>query len=103
MRNGIERPHRALVGAKRAPGVLGRVSAWSGALARQTRQRPARTVALALGAGFVLGGGLFSPLTARVMGLGVRLGVRMALPIVAQRLSALIGDMSRNQEQETHV
>jgi hypothetical protein len=102
MRNGTARPQRALAGAKRAVGPLERLGAWSGALARQTQQHPGRTVAVTFGAGFILGGGLFSPLAARLVGVGVRLGLRLVvLPVVTERLGALIGDMSRNQQQET--
>ena len=63
--------------------------AWSRALARETQERPIRTVALSLGTGFILGGGLFSPLTARRAGLGLRLGFRLlALPVVVEGLGA---------------
>jgi hypothetical protein len=63
---------------------------WGASLARQTRERPIRTVALTLGTGFILGGGLFSPLTVRLLGAGLRLGVRFALlPMVAEGLGAL--------------
>jgi hypothetical protein len=102
MRNGTRRPERALVGAKRARGPLGQLGAWSDALARQTRQHPGRTVALTFGAGFILGGGLFSPLTARLVAVGVRLGLRLlVLPLVAEGLGTLVGDASAKQEQET--
>jgi hypothetical protein len=70
----------------------GGASTWGASLARQTRERPLRTVALTVGAGFILGGGLFSPLTVRLAGAGVRLGVRFALlPMVAEGLAALAG------------
>jgi hypothetical protein len=65
----------------------GRLATWGTSLARQTRERPGRTVALTLGAGFILGGGLLSPLTARLLGAGLRLGLRFALlPMVAEGL-----------------
>lgn len=64
-------------------------AAWSRALVRRTQEHPGRAVALSLGAGFVLAGGLFSPLTARIAGLGLRLGLHLlALPIVVDRLGA---------------
>jgi hypothetical protein len=73
---------------------------WARALARQTQEHPGRTVALTLGTGFILGGGLFSPLTARIVGLGVRLGLRLvALPIVVDALGALAASvLIRDQE-----
>jgi hypothetical protein len=53
----------------------------------QAAARPFRTIAVALGAGYVLGGGLFSPLTARLVGLMARVGLRMAaLPLVSEAL-----------------
>jgi hypothetical protein len=58
-------------------------------LQRELKQRPGRTAAIALGAGFVLGGGLFSALTARILATGVRMGLRVALiPMVTQGLAA---------------
>lgn len=51
---------------------------------------PYGTVAAAIGIGYVLGGGVFSPFTARVLGLGLGLGLRMLIvPIVADQLVEL--------------
>ncbi|MES1205888.1 MAG: hypothetical protein ABUS79_08120 [Pseudomonadota bacterium] len=67
-----------------------RVRAWGDMLKRETRQRPARSAAIALGAGYLLGGGLFSPLTARLVAVGLRVGLRMALiPFVTHTLTSL--------------
>jgi len=41
-------------------------------------RNPYGMMAAALGIGYVLGGGFFSPLTARIFRMGLRLGVRMA-------------------------
>jgi hypothetical protein len=84
------RPSKALaVAAKPASAPRGRLAAWSEAVRRQTREHPGRTVALTLGTGFILGGGLFSPLTARLLGVGLRLGLRLlVLPMVAEGLLA---------------
>jgi hypothetical protein len=49
----------------------------------RVRRHPYGMVAAALGAGYVLGGGLFSPLTFRLLGLGVRLA---AIPLVKTQL-----------------
>jgi hypothetical protein len=38
------------------------------------RRNPYGTVAAALGIGYLLGGGLFSPLTARILRVGLRIG-----------------------------
>lgn len=54
-------------------------------LSRELQVHPYRTLALAAAAGYVLGGGLFTPLT----GHALRLGLRLALLPMAQ--SALLG------------
>lgn len=50
----------------------------------RVRRHPYGMVAAALGAGYVLGGGLFSPFTFRLLGLGVRLA---AIPLVKRQLA----------------
>lgn len=72
----------------------GNKESWAAALTRQTQQHPGRTVALAVGAGFVLGGGLFSRLSMRVAGAGLRLAVRAAMvPAIRQGVVALAQDL----------
>jgi hypothetical protein len=45
---------------------------------------------MAVAAGFVVGGGLVSPLTGRILSAGMRLGLRLVLlPFVTQTLIAL--------------
>jgi hypothetical protein len=44
----------------------------------RVRRNPYGMMAAALGVGYVLGGGFFSPLTARIFGIGLKLGIRMA-------------------------
>jgi len=64
-----------------------RLSEWKDILRRETRQRPGRSTAIALGAGYLLGGGLFTPLSARLVGVGLRIGLRIAfIPFVTQSL-----------------
>ena len=68
---------------RRASTMLSRVR-------EQADSHPLRTLGVALGAGFVIGGGLFSPLTARLAGLAFRVGLRMAVvPLLTQGLSAV--------------
>ena len=100
--------------ARRSSEARERLDAWTDRVARETRKHPIRTVALALGAGFVLGGGLFSRLTTRVVGAGLRIGLRMAVvPLMTQGLIALgdglraqrfppteVGDPSSNSQPE---
>ena len=50
-------------------------------------RNPYAMMAAAAGSGYVLGGGLCSPLTARLVGLGLRLGLRVAaLPFIQREL-----------------
>jgi hypothetical protein len=92
MRNGTARPSRppARSNGKRPPERRSQVGVWSDSLSRQTKEHPVRSVAFALGAGYVLGGGLFSPLTARIVGAAVRIGLRLAfVPLVTQSIVSL--------------
>ena len=76
--------------ARRSSEARERLDAWTEALVRETRRHPIRAVGVALGVGFVLGGGLFSRVTARLLGVGARIGLRMAVvPLMAQGLAAL--------------
>jgi hypothetical protein len=104
MRNGAR---AARAGSARAGrGRLGpgfetraRLGAWTDALARETRQRPGRSVAIALGVGYVLGGGLASRLTARIVGAGIRVGLRMVLlPFVTESIAALAQGQTNHKE-----
>lgn len=52
----------------------------------RVERNPYGMVAAALGVGYVLGGGLFTPLTARIIRLGVRLA---ALPLVKDELMGM--------------
>lgn len=68
----------------------GSVESWADRLARQTGERPARFIAAAVGVGYLLGGGLFSRLTARILKTGIRIGLRTALlPFVTEVLLPL--------------
>jgi hypothetical protein len=57
-------------------------------------RHPYGTVAAALGIGYVLGGGLFTPLTAGIVRLGMRIGLRLAvLPMLRQEIAQLVDTM----------
>lgn len=74
---------------------------WNARLDIQNRieQHPYRTLAAALGIGYVLGGGLFTRLTGRIVGTGFRLGVRLAaLPILKDQVQRLL---EASQEMDT--
>jgi len=54
-------------------------------------QHPYGALAVALGAGYILGGGFFTPLTERLAKLAVKAGIRAALvPFVAVHLTELL-------------
>ena len=51
---------------------------------REIEQRPFRTALVSVGAGYLLGGGLFTALTAKLVGTGLRLALRgLAFPAIA--------------------
>jgi hypothetical protein len=91
MRSAAPKPKPEItVGARRVSQKRKQVESLPDRLLRQTREHPGRSVALAVGVGYVLGGGLFSRLTARILGTGVRIGLRTALlPFVTEGLVVL--------------
>src|SRR3954451_21701693 len=67
-----------------APEVSAQITHWRDDLLAQIKHRPARALLIAVGAGYVAGGGIGTILTARLLGLGARMAVRLALiPIFA--------------------
>ncbi|HTA19280.1 MAG TPA: hypothetical protein VK989_08305 [Polyangia bacterium] len=57
---------------------------------------PIGAVATALGVGYVLGGGLFTRLTSKLVGLGLRLGVQFAVvPMLERELAGLAGNLGK--------
>ncbi len=52
----------------------------------RVRRNPYGMMAGALGVGFVLGGGIFSRITERVAGAGLRMGLMAALPLLKEEL-----------------
>lgn len=54
----------------------------------RVKRNPYGTLAAAIGIGYVLGGGLFSRLTARIVGLGLRVGIRVAaIPMIKDEIA----------------
>lgn len=67
----------------------------------RVRRHPYGTVAAAIGIGYVLGGGLFTPLTGRIVRLGMRLGMRLAvLPLLKQEMAELIEEVEEDHRAE---
>ena len=61
----------------------------------RVQRNPIGMALAALGVGYVLGGGLFSPLTGRV----VRIGIRLALiPLVKSQLSNIVGNAGTGEQ-----
>ncbi|HEY2900851.1 MAG TPA: hypothetical protein VGL59_09770 [Polyangia bacterium] len=57
-------------------------------------RNPYGTLAAAVGVGYILGGGFFTPLTGRLVRLGLKLGVRLALvPLLNDEVASLVGNM----------
>jgi len=77
-------------------------------LRERVQTQPVKTLALAVGAGYIVGGGLFTALTGRIFYAGVRIALRLAaLPLVREELMALVesisdrgrGEQERRQQQ----
>ena len=56
------------------------------------RRNPYGMMAGALAVGFVMGGGLFTRLTARIAGVGLRMGLAAAWPLLQQQLFSEKGE-----------
>jgi hypothetical protein len=56
----------------------------------RVNRHPYGTIAMALGIGYALGGGIFSRLTGRLVGIGLKIGLRAAvLPLLRDELLGL--------------
>jgi len=63
----------------------------------RVKRNPYGTVAAAIGIGYVLGGGLFTPLTSRIVRLGVRIGLRLAvLPLLKQEMAEIVDSLEED-------
>jgi hypothetical protein len=62
-------------------------------------RNPYGTVAAAIGIGYVLGGGLFTPLTGRLVRLGLGIGMRLAvLPLLKREVAELIESIDEDDD-----
>lgn len=72
------------------------------AIDERVSRNPYGSLAAALGIGYVLGGGLFTSLTSRIVALGLRVGVRLAvLPMLKDEISVLADALTGENESET--
>ena len=67
---------------------------------RRLRRNPYGVVAGAWGMGFVLGGGLFTRLSARVLGTGLRVALMVALPIFEKQIMNAFSGTNSNNNRE---
>jgi hypothetical protein len=65
-------------------------------------RNPYGMLAGALGVGFVLGGGIFTRLGARIVGAGVRVGLMAALPLFQKQLGRVIEQSFENLGTNTN-
>ena len=77
-----------MIAFERTPYTLGEALDIEGRLQRN----PYGVVAGAVVVGFVLGGGLFTRLTASIAGAGLRMGLMAALPLLQRELFANKGE-----------
>ena len=64
------------------------------------QRNPYGMVAGALGIGFVLGGGLFTRLAARILGASLRVGLMAALPILEKTIAQALGGSKSETQKE---
>ena len=64
-------------------------------------RNPYGMVAGAVGAGFVLGGGLFTRLSAKIVGTGLRIGLMVALPILQNEIVKALSTSKLDTNKET--
>lgn len=66
------------------------------------KRHPYGTLAAAVGIGYVLGGGLFTRLTGRILGTGLRIGLRLAtIPMLKDELLGFAESLGNGAGQET--
>lgn len=72
-------------------------------MGKELEERPIRTALISVGAGYLLGGGLFTPLTARLVGTGLRLALKtLALPAIATGAVSLGKQLLSDNEHRTN-
>jgi hypothetical protein len=83
----------AVVGATAGPSPVASLKA-------KVDQHPYGALAAALGVGYALGGGIFTPLTSRLVRFGLRVGLRAALlPIVTAQISEFVEGVVRREKE----
>jgi hypothetical protein len=65
------------------------------------RHNPYAMVAGSVGVGFVLGGGLFTRVAAKILGTGLRIGLMAAMPILQKGIVDILTPSKLNPTKET--
>lgn len=68
-------------------------------LRREMEEHPYRTLAIAAGLGYVLGGGLFTGFTRRMVGIGARI---LLLPLAQATLGQMISELEADLQEGDH-
>jgi hypothetical protein len=63
-------------------------------------RKPYTMVIGAVGIGFVLGGGIFTRLTARIVGTGLRVGLMAALPMIQRKICEVLAETKSETNKE---
>ena len=68
----------------------------------RVNRNPYGVMAAGVGVGFLLGGGIFSSLGARVVGAGLRVGLMAALPLVQRQVRRIIEQSFDDMDANTN-
>lgn len=75
------------------PEIGAQIGRWRDDFFDEVRRRPTRSLLLAVGAGYLAGGGIGTVLTARLLGLGARIAMRLAvIPLLADGIERALFD-----------
>ena len=64
------------------------------------KRSPYGMLGCAMGVGFVLGGGLFTRLSARLVGVGLRVALRSALPLLERQIVRVVTRSRLNNNEK---
>jgi hypothetical protein len=73
-------------------------------LRERVNRNPYGAMGVAVGVGYLLAGGLFTPLTGRLLGLGLRIGMRLAIvPLIERELGTLVESLGVSPGESANV
>jgi len=94
-RNGTAGDQQPATGraAADSPVTVDSILDWRDGVLAEIRRRPARSLLVAVGTGYLAGGGLGTILTARLLSLGARIAMRLAIiPVLADGIERAVFD-----------